>query len=218
MLPFALAVHSMNKLLLVKLETAADAASPEAEYSLGSVRAAAERVWPTVELARLPASAPLPRRGDVDTLLVGPGNVLVTSRSLAAMAARRREGASLVLPFALPEILRPEEPPPYTLRGFERFEERFLATPRPSGRSVRLLPLALLAGEVADSLPALSKGGGDDLISALDLDRLALDRFGLDQFGLDRFAPDRLAREGLYHHFADYHGQVPKGHYVVIGL
>jgi SAM-dependent methyltransferase len=67
-------------------------------------------------------------------------------------------------------------------------EERFLTTPRPSGRSLRLLPLALLAAEVADSLPALSNGGGDDLISALDL--------------------DRLAREGLYHHFADYHGQV----------
>lgn len=175
----------MCSLLLVKLETPADASSPEADYALGSLRVAAEQVWPAVEIHRLPVNDPvLPTGGDL--LLVGSGNLLVTSRSLAAMAAHLHAGASMVVPFALADVLRTDEPPPYTLRGFERFEERFLAAPRPPASEARLLPLALLAQDLAATMPPAALHDGN----------------------VEAVASGRMVREGLYHHFADYHGQV----------
>lgn len=174
---------AMYSLLLVKLETAADAASPEARFQLGVVRTEAQRVWGEVELRRLLPGAPLGDTGGRDVLLVGPGSVLVTRRSLAAMAARLAAGASLVVPFTLPELLAPAETPPYTLRGFERFEERLLAGRRPPAGVARLLPLSLLAAAEAARLFAAADAPAEG-------------------------AAGSIVREGLCHPFADYYGEV----------
>src|SRR6185295_16552401 len=109
------------KLSLVKLETAADASSPEAQYLLSWVVAQARQVWAEVDVRRQSPEAPLlaPEDGS-DLLLLGAGNVLVAQRSLAAMAAHRAAGAKVVVPVPLQTVMRTGDEPPYTLYGFER--------------------------------------------------------------------------------------------------
>jgi SAM-dependent methyltransferase len=110
--------------------------------------------------------------------------VLVTHRSLAAMAARRRGGAPVVVPFLLAAALSRDEPTPYTLRGFEAVEERVLGGAAPPAGEAQLLPLSLLAGDrAADLLATLGQPLAPELAAA-------------------------AARAGLCHPFVDYYGEV----------
>ena len=173
------------KVTLVKLETAADAASPEAQYLLSWVAAQARQVWARATVRRQSPAAPLaaPEDGS-DVLLLGTGNVLVARRSLAAMAARRAAGAPVVVPVPLPSVMRPDDEPLYSLRGFERLESRGLADPVAAPESARLLPISLLAGEAV---------------------RLYSPQSPAEPLPVPA---DQLARAGVYHHFVDYYGEV----------
>ncbi|HEV8238782.1 MAG TPA: class I SAM-dependent methyltransferase [Thermoanaerobaculia bacterium] len=164
---------------LVKLETAADAASPEAQYLLSWVVAQARQVWAEVTLRRQAPEAPLAAPADGgDLLLLGTGNVLVAARSLAAMAERRAGGTSVVVPMALECVTRPDDEPLYSLRGFERLESRWLAEPFETTEPARLLPISLLSADAVERCsPALP------------------------------LPADDVARAGIYHQFVDYYGE-----------
>lgn len=176
----------MSHLLLAKLQTAADVTSAEAGFQLGVLRAEATRVWDQVSLVEVETVAELGPHLDgiagSDVLLVGPGCMLLGRRSLAAMASRRAAGALAVVPVPLAAIVRPDQPPPYTLRAFEQIEDHFLATAREETDEAPLLPVSLLAGELAAAAGATAASGRP-------------------------LAPVRAVRAGLYHAFADYYGQ-----------
>lgn len=173
------------KLSLVKLETAADASSPEAQYLLSWVVAQARQVWAEVDVRRQSPEAPrvAPEDGS-DLLLLGTGNVLVARRSLAAMAACRAAGASAVVPVPLQSVMRTGDEPPYTLRGFERLEARSLGEPTPVNGPAHLLPISLLAA------------------GAVHLDSAQ------PSVAVPIVPADQVSRTGVYHHFVDYYGEV----------
>ena len=172
-------------LQLVKLETAADAASPEAQYLLSWVAAQARQVWPHVVVRRQPPGppeAPLAVIEDgSDVLLLGTGNVLVMARSRAAMAARRAAGAPVVVPLPLQSVMHADDEPLYSLRGFERLEARGLAGREPSAGLAPLLPVSLLAAEAVRLYAPPSPA-----------------------------EPSSVAAErvGVFHQFVDYYGEV----------
>ena len=177
------ACTAMHRLLLVKLETPADAASPEARYQLGVLNNEASHVWPEVELHRVAPDAAFPDAGGRDVLLVDTGSTVATRRSLAAMAAAIRSGATAAVPVALASALRPDEAPPYTLRGLEAVESRLLAAPPAAGDPARLLPLSLLAASAARELA------------------------GRTDWQAGGLPAEGIARVGLYHRFTDYYGE-----------
>ena len=174
----------MHRLLLAKLETPADAASPEARYQLGVLRTEAAHVWGEVELRRLAPGAPVGDAGGRDLLIVDTGSLLTSRRSLAAMERRLRDGAPAVVPTPLAAVLRPGEPAPYTVRGFEAVEARTLAAPpAPAAVPAALLPVALLDPAAAAAVAA----AGD--LRAVEV-------------------PAGAVRDGVYHRFVDYYGEV----------
>jgi len=168
---------------IVKLETAADAASPEAQYLLSWVAGQARRVWSEVAVRRQPIDTPAAVAAEgSDLLLLGTGNVLVTARSLAAMAARRKAGALIVAPVPLQSVMPADAEPLYSLRGLERLEAQWLAEPPSDAGPVGLLPVSLVAAEVAHLY--------QPMIAEKPVTEVG------------------IARAGVYHRFIDYYGEV----------
>jgi SAM-dependent methyltransferase len=191
----------MPRLLLVKLETPLDAASPEARFQLEVVRTEAAKVWSDVELFRLPVGdAPPGDFAACEVLLVGTGTVLLTHRTLAAMAAAVSGGATAAVPWLLTDWLASSgEPPPYTLRGFEAHEDRVLAGATPSAAApATLLPVSLLASSVA----------AEALAAAVTASTPAGGGAATGSPAGDAPAPAGTVRTGLVHAFADYYGEV----------
>jgi SAM-dependent methyltransferase len=174
-------------MLLLKLQSAADTSSPEAAYQLSHLAGEARRVLATVEVVPWREGSPKPQLPeDRDVLVVDEGSVLLTARSLAAMAERRREGADLVMAHRLEELPGLAPQPIYSLRGFERVEASFLASGRPAQPPPRLLPVALLSDALASTLPNQTSGLRDWRPPA----------------GV------RAASAGLCHRFVDYYGEL----------
>jgi 2-polyprenyl-3-methyl-5-hydroxy-6-metoxy-1,4-benzoquinol methylase len=169
----------MALVLLVKAEDRESAASPEMRYLLSLVRLEAERTFGEAEVVGCADGAD---KADY-VLLLGGADVLIREASLAAMRAAVDAGADAAVPHRLADTGLAAGAAVYTLRDFERLEERWLAGDGESiGEPPSLLPVALLCGEAFRRL-----GGEVRDIPPRDL---------------------RVARAGLYHEFIDYYGEV----------
>ena len=141
---------------------------------------------------------------DDRALLLASDRVLVTARTLKLLAATLESTASsagsesvdIAAPRSVPEVLGelPDPPLLYTLRGFERLEDRVLAgsgsgRPQLSGVAAQTWP--------AEALPPVT------LVTGRGLDRVLAAR----EAGETR-AEVLLVRAGLYHEFVDYYGEV----------
>ena len=127
----------MTGLLVLKALGEDSAESPEFQYLLSLVLLHARQAFGSAELA-----FGNPPEGKFDAVLLLSGaNVLLTRRTLEVMREKLLEGAAEVRPYRLAEVgLRF---PLYTLRGYERLEQIFLAEgdapPPPSPPTVALL-------------------------------------------------------------------------------
>lgn len=126
----------MTGLLVLKALGDDSAESPEFQYLLSLVLLHARQAFGSAELA---VGAPPDHEFDAVLLLSG-ANVLLTRRTLEVMREKLLEGAAEVRPYRLADVgLRF---PVYTLRGYERLEEVFLAEgsapPPPSPPAVAL--------------------------------------------------------------------------------
>ncbi|HEX2253199.1 MAG TPA: class I SAM-dependent methyltransferase [Thermoanaerobaculia bacterium] len=182
----------MPSLVILEHTSPSADASPEMEYlrsflALQGRRAfgAVERVAVRIEGTDEPR---LPERFDA-ALVVGPADLLVGQRSLQAMAARLAAGAECVVP--VPLSAAGLDGPVYTLRGYERFEERFLAATGPPAASSHagsaLPPVALLRPEAL---------------------RRRMASASLAEVVAEPAACLESDRAGLCHVFVDYYGEV----------
>ncbi len=174
----------MTGLLLLKHRTAASARSPEFRYLESCVAAAARRVFGAVEIVhwQRDCDTDLPER--VPVLVIGRQNVHLGERSLQRMKSALEAGAGLVLPHRLASFPRGGEEPIYTLRAFERLEQRLLDQEPGEWRRSHL-PVALLAAELARSQPLAS------LMTDQQLD-----------------LGEEIAHAGIFHDYIDYYGEV----------
>src|SRR5262249_39989928 len=118
----------MPELLILKALDAESAEAPEFRFLLSQIVLAAKKAFGAARPRPTPEGPPdLARAAAV--LVGGPRNLLLSAASLAAMRARLDASCDRVSPVRLAEVdlgaLAGE--PIYTLRGYERLEERFLA-------------------------------------------------------------------------------------------
>lgn len=131
------------------------------------------------------------REAEERVLWLGNERLLVTARTLGRLSAALDDGAPAASPRSVAEVLAHQGDPPalYTLRGFERLEERLLADrgDRPVSETCSgapgLPPVTLLSRSAIATLAARSP----DETRAPEL---------------------ALVRTGLYHEFIDYYGVV----------
>ncbi|HXO21325.1 MAG TPA: class I SAM-dependent methyltransferase [Thermoanaerobaculia bacterium] len=182
----------MADLLILKAEDPASAEAPEFQYLFSYCLLQAREVFGSVRLLRNPEGL-VDVGGEAAVLVLGPQNILLSARSLAAMRDRLRAGAAEVRPFRLADTGLAAASPVYTLRGFELLERAFLASAGPEAPAPPShLPTALFAGaRLAEILEAVP-------LAALLRDPSAL-------AGATGPAP---VPAGLCHEFIDYYGEV----------
>lgn len=183
----------MESLLILRRVRREDELSPEFRYQFESLVAEAGRVFAPVEVATLRAGSAEPPAfpGEPDAvLLVGPANVLLRAPSLASMALRLGEGAKVVLPVLLTQVVPRPERPFYSLRDFDEVEAIWLSrTPPAAGRGAS--PISLWRRQALERIVA--GGGWPALVEA----------------GAELPLPaEEVAAAGLYHRFADYYGEI----------
>ncbi len=187
----------MTDLLWIQLVTEEAARSPEMRYLASCVMADARRVFGAVEAVTWrpgTAAPPADFPGDVPVLVCGQDNVHLGARSLARMRRSLAEGAGAVVPERLAGVDLDAEPPPYTLRSFERLEQRLLA--EQSGRRPRRrshLPVALFS-------PAFFAAH----LGQVPVPRLLAEAGLLEELDL----LDELVVAGIFHDYIDYYGEV----------
>ena len=160
--------------------------APEFRYLVSWVRREAEAALG--ELADLPADAPARDAPDGPVLVVD-GRTLLTRRSLARMAEAVAASGRPAAPVALERTSLAADHPVYTLRGFERLEEGFLAGPAPAPGGSPPWPALLLPAAAVAGLPP-----------GTPLGRCLHEPFGGP-------GGPAVAEAGLCHRFADYYGQ-----------
>jgi len=185
--------------------------APEYRYLRSWVELQARRAFGDL---RIPED--LPEDSDADPRsLLGPGDralvlaserVLVTARTLERLAATLESARTeIAAPRSTVEVLGElaDPPPLYTLRGFERLEQRELAgsgpgRPRPSDAAVQTWPT-----EALPPVTLVTRRGLDGVLAAREA---VVAR--ADAGGPSPRSEVLLARTGLYHEFVDYYGEV----------
>jgi 2-polyprenyl-3-methyl-5-hydroxy-6-metoxy-1,4-benzoquinol methylase len=178
--------------------------APEYRYLRSWVELQARRALGDVRCPEDPRAEPLALLGPEDRALMLEGErVLVTARTLALLAATLdRETVEIAAPRNVAEVLAelPNPPPLYTLRGFERLEQRVLATPGNGDGT----------GEGnGDAPPRRQTLAPDALPPVMLVTRRGLERVLRARLGETPAAPGAeipLVRAGLYHEFIDYYG------------
>lgn len=162
---------SQPSLFFVRPESREAESSPELAYLASLVRLEAGRAFAGGVSEAVAAGSILPPvPAGAHALVLGSTAVLLTRRSLAALARRVAAGAPAAAPLRLAETGELAAVPVYTLRGFEHLEARQLAAagappPRPplaalllapdTARRLAGAPLAgLLAGEAVETAAA----------------------------------------------------------------
>ncbi len=167
--------------------------SPELRYLASGCRAAARRVFGTVDEIRWRpgAGSPALARG-LPVLVFGAASVHLGAASLERMKAAVDAGAGVAVPRPLDSFPLAGEEPVHTLRAFERLERRILDGELVSPERRRShLPVALFS-------PAfLATELGHPTLAALLTDRRLL---------ADAGAPAPV-QAGVYFRFIDYYGE-----------
>ncbi len=212
----------MTGLLLINYVTEESASSPEMCYLASFVKNQARRVFGSVEAVpwRPGAGAPGALPEGLPVLLCGRENVHLGARSLESMRRALDDGAGMVVPERLASFDSGVEPP-YTLRAFERLEQRLLEArasrlPDVLGAQASRLPPCHLP--VALVSPDLFARRLRDLPPA----RLLTDEGLIEELGL----ASEVAVAGIYHDYIDYYGEpradilpfVPEGTHDVLEI
>jgi SAM-dependent methyltransferase len=187
----------MPELLILKSLDAESAEAPEFRYLLSQLVLEARKAFGGARLLVNP-EGPVDLASGAAVLVLGSQNVLLSAASLAAMREGLDAGFDRISPVRLADVdlgaLGVAAEPIYTLRGYERLEERFLGTARanpdrhpapPSHLPVSLFSLQAFAA----------------LLPAVPLSRLLREPGALEKAGL------RAASAGLCHEFIDYYGE-----------
>jgi 2-polyprenyl-3-methyl-5-hydroxy-6-metoxy-1,4-benzoquinol methylase len=174
--------------------------APEFRYLRSWVELQARRALGDVRCPEDPWADPLALLAPEDRALVLAGDrVLVTARTLALLAATLdRETVEIAAPRDAAKVLAelPDPPPLYTLRGFERLEQRVLATPDSGDGTADAPPRRQTLAP--DALPPVM------LVTRRGLERVLRAPLGDAPAGPGDEIP--LVRAGLYHEFIDYYG------------
>jgi SAM-dependent methyltransferase len=186
----------MPELLILKSLDAESAEAPEFRFLLSQSVLEARKAFGEARLLVNP-EGPLDLAGAAAVLVLGPQNVLLSAASLAAMRDRLDAGFDRISPVRLADVdlgaLGLAAEPIYTLRGYERLEERFLGTAGGYPAPPSHLPVSLF------SVPALAA-----LLPAVPLADLLSAPGSLEKMDL------RATSAGLCHEFIDYYGE-PRG-------
>jgi SAM-dependent methyltransferase len=177
-------------LTIVKIQRPEDRVSAEYRTQLAQLTWSAGRLHPEPTLIEVDAGdRDLPVAVPGPVLLVGPGAVLLGPRSLQAMHDALGADDGIAVPYHLGATALAAEMPPFTRRGIERIEGRFLAEdpPRAPAHGSHL-PVALFHQ---------------------DAWRRALDSVGAHRLLTDHeaLAGVPLLAAGLCHPFIDYYGE-----------
>jgi SAM-dependent methyltransferase len=185
----------MASLLILRILRPEDQASSEFRYLFECLVGEASRVFSSVEVDVVAAGSPQPPtlgHGGDAVLLVGPANVLLRAPSIARMAHRLSEGASVVLPHSVTETPQRVKRPLYSLRDFDEKEADWLRRPAPPGTPAGCAtPVSLWR---RDALAPLLAGGAWQRL--------------VEPGGALPLPPGETAAAGLFHQFADYYGEV----------
>jgi SAM-dependent methyltransferase len=195
-------------LLIVKDQSAEDAASPEFRYLLSWLVNQARKAFDpvTLEIRRpdtLLDTAPLRRWGGsrrpphlpptpaTAVLILGRANVLCTARTFRRLRDALLAGADVALPRPLTSVSLAERPPLYTLRDFELLEAEVLeGEERSSDGQETQLPISLL------SWSAFERG-----LARFPDGELFTRPCRVSELG------SVVAGTGLFHEFGDYYGE-----------
>ncbi|HZF10347.1 MAG TPA: class I SAM-dependent methyltransferase [Thermoanaerobaculia bacterium] len=193
----------MPELLLLKALDAESAEAPEFRFLLSQTVLEAKKAFGAARLLANP-EGPIDLDGVAAVLVLGTPNVLLSAASLTAMRDRLEAGFDRISPVRLAdadlgELAAAGETgeavePVYTLRGYERLEERFLQASRASPDRYPVLsshlPVSLFSTRAFAALQA-----------SLPLPRLLGEPAALENTSL------RAASAGLCHEFIDYYGE-----------
>jgi SAM-dependent methyltransferase len=190
----------MPELLLLKALDAESAEAPEFRFLLSQTVLEAKKAFGEARLLANPGD-PVDLAGAAAVLVLGTPNVLLSAASLAAMRDRLAAGFDRISPVRLADVdlgaLAAEGEagePVYTLRGYERLEERFLKASRASPDRYPVppshLPVSLFSTRAFVALQA-----------SMPLPRLLGEPAALKNASL------RAATAGLCHEFIDYYGE-----------
>lgn len=188
--------------LLLRPERELYRAAPEFRYLASWLETEARAAFGSLELLPLdPSGLEVAGRSAAELVLLAEDDLLLTRRSLLALAAEIERGAAWAAPRSLTEARErlAANATVYTLRGFEALEREVLATPgTPSDEAAWGLPVSLwrreaLAAALAGDPPAWLRAGAPAEAGAVaGLCHQFIPYYGEERQDVLPLLPDRL--------------------------